>query len=147
MRQEAGVYTFTDPMGNAVTIKPITGKRFTIASTAFKRNQNPTYVAIPEDELPNLLEYLFALKYNADIGEAVGTEQGEEVYYVVSNGDEPHRILFNLKDAVLDGSRFIDAFDKDGNLIRGYSLDENNEYTYGYRDNDNEYHEVKLSDL
>ena len=57
-------------------------------------------------------------------------ETNREVYFVGSNGDEPNRIYFSLKDAIEGYDLWIDTFDENGYAVGGYSREEDGSY-YG----------------
>ena len=44
----------------------------------------------------------------------------DAAYYVLSNGDAPEAIKFNLSDAMEAESRYIDVFDMSGEKLTAY---------------------------
>jgi hypothetical protein len=63
----------------------------------------------------------------------MATMEKEGMFFVVnedSTDTAPRKIYFDLEDVLMDGAEYIDVFDKDGDRIYLYMLDEENrEYT------------------
>tara|TARA_Y100001973_G_C5196436_1_gene334565 strand:+ start:119 stop:301 length:183 start_codon:yes stop_codon:yes gene_type:complete len=49
-------------------------------------------------------------------------------YWVLSEGEEPYKLVFNEQDAFDSKAEFIDGFDETGNLVVSYMF-RNNMYT------------------
>ena len=49
--------------------------------------------------------------------------QSEPVYFVVSGGDEPQQIFFDLKTAQSTHYQYIDTFDKDGFKVDAWKFE------------------------
>ena len=130
------MFQYTDEMRNSVEVQEIPGQKIIFRTRGYNQQNRPaTVVALPIGKLDELLTFLFSIKYKGDANEIPVTptilEVGEdEAYFVASNGDEPFQIFFNLRDAVNDGSRFIDAFDENGILIKGYGKDDDGIYKF-----------------
>lgn len=127
------MYTFTDVMRNTLEVEEIPGGKVVFRSRCYShRNQTATVIALPIDKMDDLLNFLFEIKYRGDMSQVPAIlEVGEdEKYFVASGGDEPNRIFFSLQDAVNDGDLFIDSFDENGMIVKGYERGEDGRYTF-----------------
>ncbi len=53
-------------------------------------------------------------------------------YFVVSNGDSPDKIFFDLQEAFNTEATFVDVFDENGEFVRAYKFVENRGYTQDF---------------
>jgi hypothetical protein len=147
------MFQFTDTMRNSIEVQEIPGEKVVFRTRGYNQQNRPaTVVAIPIDKLDELLNFLFSIKYKGDAaGDTLPPisilEAGkDEMYFVVSNGDEPYHIYFNLKDAVRSGDRFIDVFDENGSLIKGYEKNEDGQYRFYEQSDDGVFDEKILNE-